>query len=68
MDYQMYDKIQADLGGVGDELKSELKKILSQSNADQQTKDLLDEFGNKICDTFDSFAKLISKLAAATIK
>ena len=68
MDYQMYDKIQADLGGVGDELQSELKKISSQSNADQQTKDLLNEFGKKICDTFNSLADIVSRLATATTK
>lgn len=43
MDYKIYDRLQAQLGGVGDDFSSNCSKILEKSAADEQSKQLVKE-------------------------
>ena len=68
MDYRDYDRIQAALGGIGDELRDELKEILNESVADANTKALVDNACTKITKSIDELALLISQAMVASTK
>ena len=68
MDYREYDRIQAAIGGIGDELRNELKKILNKSVADANTKTLVDNACTKITKSIDELALLISQAMVASTK
>ena len=68
MDYREYDRIQAAIGGIGDELRNELKKILNKSVADANTKTLVDNACTKNTKSIDELALLISQAMVASTK
>lgn len=68
MDYREYDAIQADLGSLGDELRSRVKEILNASNAQEETKELAELLCNEISKTVDAVALDVSRALRASIK
>ena len=68
LDYREYDAIQADLGSLGDELRSRVKEILNASNAQEETKELAELLCNEISKTVDAVALDVSRALRASIK
>ncbi len=68
MNYNEYDRIQMELTGVGDGLRSEIRHILMNSNADQETQELVSQVCNKISRSFDEIALLLSQAMRASIE
>ena len=68
MNYTEYDLIQSDLGAVADSYKSTCKEILSNSNADDESKELLQRICTATEDHLHTVALLISKTARLMTK
>ena len=68
MDYEKYQKLQADLGGVGAEFQSSVKNIIQNSDADQHTKDLVNTVCAEIAKSLDQVAIYISNTAQLMTK
>ncbi|MBQ8357121.1 MAG: hypothetical protein IJX39_04865 [Clostridia bacterium] len=68
MDYREYDRIQVVLGGIGDDLRHEMKEILGKSTADAKTKALVDNACTRISKSIDELALLISQVMTASTK
>lgn len=68
MNYREYDRIQMELGGVGEGLRADLKDILKNSNADENSKQLVTMACDKITKAFDEVALLVSQAMRASIK
>ena len=68
MDYLEYDRIQADLGAIGDSFAADCDSIISLSNTDPEVKELL----TKICKSIESHlnksAILTSNVASLNVK
>lgn len=68
MDYNEYDKIQLDLTSIGDDLRSDLNAILTQSSADEETKELVKKTYIRISKSLDELAIIISRAAQLLTK
>ena len=66
VNYREYDRLQIELGGIGDELRAELKNVLADSNADQASKQLVTEACDRITKSFDRVALLLSQALRAS--
>lgn len=60
MDYKIYDKLQAELGCIGDEFSRNCSAILEKSVADEQSKQLVEEICAANTSALNEFAKSIS--------
>lgn len=61
MDYRIYDKIQMELGAVGDSFKKECQTILETSPAESETKKLVSKICAETENYFNELAILISQ-------
>ena len=61
MDYRKYDQLQAELGGIGDTLRSELQPLLEASTADADAKDLVRAVAICISRRLDELALTVSE-------
>lgn len=60
MDYKIYDKLQAELGCIGDEFSRNCSAILEKSVADEQSKQLVEEICAANVSALNELAKSIS--------
>ena len=60
---QKYDRIQADLGGIGDGLLLDMKEILEKSEADEATKALVSDSLKAVANALNALASNVSELA-----
>ena len=60
MDYKIYDKLQAELGCIGDEFSRNCSAILEKSVADEQSKQLVEEICAANASALNEIAKSIS--------
>ena len=60
MDYNIYDKLQAELGCIGDEFSRNCSAILEKSIADEQRKQLVEEICAANTSALNELAKSIS--------
>lgn len=60
MDYKIYDKLQAELGCIGDEFSRNCSAILEKSVADEQSKQFVEEICAANTSALNELAKSIS--------
>lgn len=68
MDYNIYDKLQAELGCIGDEFSRNCSAILEKSAADEQSKQLVEEICAANVSALNELAKSISVALIAAAK
>ena len=68
MDYLEYDSIQADLGAVADSFEIDYRTLISLSNVDTETKELITKICNSIESHLHETAILISRTARLMTK
>lgn len=61
MDYNEYNDIQLQLGGVGDELRLNMKEMLDSSEADPAAKALVQNATEQIAKSLNALSILISR-------
>lgn len=60
MDYKIYDRLQAEVGCIGDEFSRNCSVILEKSTADEQSKQLVEEICAANTSALNELAKSIS--------
>ena len=68
MDYKIYDRLQAELGCIGDEFSRNCSAILEKSAADEQNKKLVEEICAANVSALNELAKSISVALIALAK
>ena len=68
MDYSEYDRIQADLGAIADSFEKDYRRMISLSNVDTETKELITNLCKSIETHFQKTAILISCTARLMTK
>ena len=68
MDYSEYDRIQADLGAIADSFENDYRRMISLSNVDTETKELITNICKSIETHFHETAILISRTARLMTK
>lgn len=67
LDYQLYDQVQASLGAVSDNFRSNLQPVLDSLHTDPETKAALQSIISETSNSLDELARLIStSLTAAS--
>ena len=67
LDYQFYDQVQASLGAVSDNFRSNLQPVLDSLHTDPETKAALQSIISETSNSLDELARLIStSLTAAS--
>lgn len=61
MDYEVYDRLQSELGILGESLKSDIQHLLNLSSADEETKLLIKATIEKVAAEFVFVARMISE-------
>ena len=61
MNYEIYDRLQAHLAGVGESLRIDLQAILAKSSADQESKQLVEQTTIRVSKSLDELAIMISQ-------
>jgi len=68
MDYKLYDRLQAQLGGVGDSFEKRVKSALMISGADPETKSLVNTVSLEVKESLNNLAGYISDALIASSK
>ena len=68
MDYKIYDRLQAQLGGVSDDFLRNCSAILKKSAADEQSKQLVEEICAANSNALNELAKSISDALIAAAR
>lgn len=68
MDYKIYDRLQAELGCIGDEFSLRCTSILENSAADEQSKKLVEEICAANVSALNELAKSISDALIAAAR
>ena len=65
MNFEIYDRLQAQLAGVGSSLRSDMKEILAKSQADEKSKELVEQSLTRVSKSLDELAIIISQALQA---
>ena len=68
MDYKIYDRLQAELGCIGDEFSRNCSAILEKSVADEQSKQLVEEIYAANTSALNELAKSIAETLIAAAR
>ena len=68
MNYNEYDRLQIELGGVADSFKNDVKHIINLSAADPETKELISAVCDKFAASLSELSILVSTLAKLSIE
>ena len=67
MKYDLYKQVQAELGGISDSFKTDVEKLLKESDGDEQTKKLICEYSNITEQAIKSVCLAISHLGTSLV-
>lgn len=65
MNFEIYDRLQIQLAGVGSSLRSDMKEILAKSQADEKSKELVEQSLTRVSKSLDELAIMISQALQA---
>ena len=66
MDYEIYDRLQASLGGISDIFISGCQEVLKHSDADESVKKLIAEICEKNKNAYEELSRSISEALIAS--
>ena len=64
MNYFEYDRIQAELGGIGDGFKSNIHRIIALSDASAETVELVEKVCDQVSVSLNELSVIVSQIAA----